>query len=67
MAITSTKNQPLSTAYADLGLGDTLPTQVQDALEAERKKKALLGTQSSTSLAAQQLGIGSSSSFSAMG
>lgn len=39
----SLKNQPLSSASADLGLGDQLQTQLMDTLEDRKKKKSLAG------------------------
>lgn len=36
----SLKNQPLSSASADLGLGDQLQTQLMDTLADRKKKKA---------------------------
>jgi hypothetical protein len=50
------KNTMLSPVSADLGLGTTLGTQVQDALEEEKRRKMLLG-QGTGSTVARDLGL----------
>ncbi|MDR3562055.1 MAG: hypothetical protein P4N59_11555 [Negativicutes bacterium] len=59
MAATSMKNEPLSNAGLDLGLGDQLASQAQDEIQA-RKKKAnqdAMSLSSAMSPAALTLGL----------
>ena len=52
----SMKNTMISPAATDLGLGSGLPTQVQDNLDEEMKKRKLLGM-GSQSQVARDLGL----------
>jgi hypothetical protein len=63
MATMATKNVPISGVGQDLGLGTTLSLQVQDALEEEKRRKALMG-QSNT---ARELGLAPSTTLGAAG
>jgi hypothetical protein len=53
------KNIPLSAAGTDLGLGNQLTNQLQDEMEEEKKRRALMGTGG----AAADLGLMSPNSF----
>ena len=52
----SMKNAPLSPVFQDLGLGDSLGTEVQDKLAEEQKRRKLMGLDQQSS-AARDLGL----------
>lgn len=56
MPAMSTKNLPTSPLFQDLGLGNNLSQEVQNALDEEKKRRLLMG-QSSQSASARDLGI----------
>jgi hypothetical protein len=56
MPAMSMKNTMLSPAATDLGIGSSLPQQVQDNLAEEEKRKKMLGTNTAMQ-AARDLGL----------
>ncbi len=66
MATMSAKNVPLTGAATDLGLSDAFAAQIQDRLEAEKRRRKLLGMGAGKS-AAEALGMGGGAGMSPAG